>query len=123
MRSTRPKNLNLFTIRLPLTAITSILHRISGFILFLLIPIALWILQMSLDSSGYDTLQNFMSGTLVKLLVWLILAPFCFHLVAGVRHLLSDLHIGNSKVGGKRAAITTLVVSFVLFILVGIWLW
>lgn len=123
VRSARPKNLNLFTIRFPLTAITSIMHRVSGFVLFLLIPVALWVLQLSLDSLGFDRLQGFMSSIPAKLIIWLLLAPFCYHLVAGIRHLLSDLHFGNTRAGGKRASIVTLIVSFVLFILVGIWLW
>lgn len=123
VRSERPKNLNLLTIRFPITAIASILHRISGFILFLLIPGLLWLLQSSLDGARYDDLREWLSGDFIKLIVWLLMAPFCYHLVAGIRHLLSDLHIGNTKTGGRLAAKLTFVFSIILFILAGIWLW
>jgi succinate dehydrogenase / fumarate reductase cytochrome b subunit len=57
------------------------------------------------------------------LLFWALLIPFCYHLVAGVRHLLSDIHIGNTRTGGKIAAISVFVISAILVILTGIWLW
>lgn len=123
MNNSRPKNLNLFTIRFPLPAIVSILHRISGFILFLLVPILLWGLDYSFTSAGYDYFQQALGNIYIKLLLWAILAPFCFHLVAGIRHLLSDVHIGVSKKGGKFSAILTFIASFILIVLVGIWLW
>jgi succinate dehydrogenase / fumarate reductase cytochrome b subunit len=123
MNHSRPKNLNLFTIRFPLPAIISILHRISGFILFLLIPILLSILQLSLKESGFILLKEWMQSAIVKSLFWVALMPLCYHFVAGLRHLLSDLHIGNTRKGGKLAALLTLIVSIILVILVGIWLW
>lgn len=123
MHDTRPKNLNLFTIRFPLTAIASILHRISGFILFLLIPVILWTLDNSLTYTGFDTLQSMLSGTFAKICFWVIFLPFCFHLVAGIRHLLSDLHVGNGRKSGKIAAMCVFAVFILLAILAGVWLW
>jgi len=119
----RPKNLNLFTIRFPLPAIVSILHRISGFILFLCIPLVLWLLQLSLTADGFEILQDFFNSLITKLILWAVLAAFCFHLVAGIRHLLSDIHIGNSLKGGKRTALLAIIFAFILIIMVGIWLW
>ena len=123
MNSSRPKNLNLFTIRFPLPAIVSILHRITGFILFLFIPLMLWVLAYSLTPSGFDALQAWLGNIYVKLIFWALLVPFCFHLVAGIRHLLSDIHIGVSLKGGRLSAQLTFVVSIILVVLVGIWLW
>lgn len=123
MHRTRPKNLNLFTIHFPLPAIVSILHRISGAFLFLLIPAVLWLLSYSLTDSGFDVLQQW-SGTLyVKFIFWLVLVPFCFHLVAGVRHLLSDIHIGDTLKMGKTMSLLTFIITAVLAVLAGVWLW
>ncbi|TAK76210.1 MAG: succinate dehydrogenase, cytochrome b556 subunit [Gammaproteobacteria bacterium] len=123
MHNTRPKNLNLFTIQFPLPAIISILHRLSGVFLFLLIPIALWLLAFSLTESGFDALQEWMDNFYTKIILWVLLAPFCFHLIAGCRHLLMDIHLGTSLKGGKLSSLLTLIIFFVFVILVGIWLW
>ena len=123
MNHSRPKNLNLFTIRFPLPAIISILHRISGFVLFLLIPVILWALSFSLTEQGFETLQQWLGQPLVRLIFWAILIPFCYHLVAGIRHLLMDIHIGSSLKAARLAAILTLIISIVLVILAGVWLW
>lgn len=123
MLNKRPKNLNLFTIRFPLPAIVSILHRVSGAFLFLVIPLLLWGLSSSLTWSGFDSLQQGMSNLFVKGAIWIVLAAFCFHMVAGIRHLLTDIHIGISRKGGKTGAMLTFVFSILLILLVGIWLW
>lgn len=123
MNHTRPKNLNLFTIHFPIPAIVSILHRASGAFLFLLIPFVIWALDVSLTDSGFDMFQQWLGTIYVKFLLWLLLVPLCFHLVAGVRHLLSDIHVGDSLKGGRLAAVLTFIISAVLVILAGIWLW
>lgn len=123
MRSSRPKNLNLFTIHFPIPAIVSILHRVSGAVLFLLIPFILWALQVSLTYDGFDAMQQWLGNPVVKVIVWLLLAPFLYHLVAGVRHLLSDMHIGDTLKAGRRAAVLTFIVSGLIILLAGIWLW
>ena len=123
VNSVRPKNLNLFTIRFPLPAIVSILHRISGFILFLLIPAMLWGLSYSFTSSGYDDLQQWLGNIYFKLFLLALLVPFCFHLVAGIRHLLSDIQLGVSLKGGKRSAQLTFVFFIIVVVLLGIWIW
>jgi succinate dehydrogenase / fumarate reductase cytochrome b subunit len=119
----RPKNLNLFTIQFPIPAIASILHRLSGFILFLMIPLALWLLSFSLTAAGFEELTSLSALFYMKLLFWLLLMPFCYHLVAGVRHLLADIHIGDSLRGGRLGAQLTIFISIILIILMGIWLW
>lgn len=123
MNHKRPKNLNLFTIHFPIPAIVSILHRLSGVFLFLLIPLTLWALAFSLTQDGFDSLKDWFTTPGIKLLFWLIFIPFCFHLVAGIRHLLSDIHVGDSLKGGRMTAVLTFIITLFLVILAGIWLW
>lgn len=123
MTRQRPINLNLFTIRLPIPAIVSILHRITGFILFLFIPLMLWTLSFSLTDQGFATLERGLGNRYIHILIWIALIPYCFHLVAGVRHLFSDFHVGESLRGGRISSFVTFIVSFFLIILVGVWLW
>lgn len=123
MNHTRPKNLNLFTIHFPLPAIISILHRVSGFFLFLLIPFLLWSLDFSLTLTGFETIQQWFDHFYMRVILWLILIPFCFHLLAGCRHLLMDIHIGETLKGGRKSALLVFIFSFLSMILVGIWLW
>ncbi len=123
MSHPRPKNLNLFTIHFPIPAIVSILHRLTGFFLFLLIPFVLWGLAFSLTESGFETLQRWLDTNTFKFIFWVLFIPFSFHLVAGIRHLLSDIHIGDSLQGGRRTAVLTFVISILLILLAGVWLW
>lgn len=123
MNQSRPKNLNLFTIHFPIPAIVSILHRVSGAILFLLIPFLIWALAYSLTESGFNTLQEWLTNPMVRLFFWLIFIPFAFHLVAGIRHLLSDLHVGDTLKAGRFASYLTFVITFILVVLAGVWLW
>ncbi len=123
MRNSRPKNLDLFTISFPLPAIVSLMHRISGACLFILIPFMLWGLSLSLTVSGFDMLQQWAGCTPIKIVFWLLFIPFLYHLVAGIRHLLSDIHIGDTLKAGRLTAMLVIVVSILLVIGAGIWLW
>lgn len=124
MNKKRPINLNLFTIRFPLPAIVSILHRVSGVFLFLLLPLLLWAFSLSLSTEeSFLALQNFLTAPFMKFMLWLLIAPFCYHLIAGLRHLLMDCHIAEELKSGRLAAQLTFVFSFILILLVGVWLW
>ena len=120
----RPVNLDLTTIKFPVTAIASITHRISGVALFLALPVLLWMLDRSLASpQAFADMQTLLSSVLAKLVIWGILAALTFHLVAGIRHLLMDMGIGESLEGGRRGAFTVFAVSIVLILLAGVWVW
>jgi succinate dehydrogenase / fumarate reductase cytochrome b subunit len=124
VKKQRPKNLNLMSIRFPMPAIVSILHRMSGVVLFLLIPFVLWLLDNSLSSqSSFQTLRDNLSTPLAKCIVWLFLAPFLYHFVAGMRHLLMDLNMGIELKSGRLAAILTIIIAFLLIVLAGIYIW
>lgn len=123
MNQSRPKNLNLFTIHFPLPAIVSIFHRLSGAFLFLCIPFLVWALSTSLTVAGFETIQQWAASMVIKGLIWILFIPFCYHLVAGIRHLLMDIHVGSSLQGGKTGAMLTFIISIILIILAGVWLW
>ena len=124
MKTKRPKNLNLFTIHFPIPSIVSILHRISGVILFLLIPLMLWVLNSSLSSEeGFNNLAQFLATPWVKFVLWGVLSALIFHFVAGIRHLLMDINIGIELKSGRFSSILTIIVALILILLTGVWLW
>ena len=125
MSKKRPVNLDLMSIRFPITAIASILHRISGVFLFLAIPTMLWALQSSLESAdGVAQVQDCISSPIDKLLLLAIIAGLIYHLVAGVRHLLMDMfELGESKCGGKLGASLVFIISAALIVIEGWVLW
>lgn len=121
MNRKRPVNLDLATIRFPVPAIASIFHRISGFALFGLLPLVLWGFQESLASA--DAFQALLDSPLYRIAAVLVLAGVVYHLVAGIKHLVMDLGIGETLEGGRRLAIATLAVSAVLIVILGVWAW
>jgi succinate dehydrogenase / fumarate reductase cytochrome b subunit len=124
VKNTRPINLNLFTIKFPIPAIVSILHRISGVLLFLLIPFLLWVLQASLMSAdSFQSLRDMATSQTGKIIVLICLSPFFYHFVAGIRHLLMDMEIGVELRGGRISSVLTFLFTFLLLILTGIYLW
>lgn len=124
MKKSRPINLDLRTIKFPIPAIASILHRVSGFILFLFIPFLLWILQLSLSSpEGFLALQQHFTSLYGKLFLGAFLAALIYHFIAGIRHLLMDAGIGETLKGGRLGASLTIIFSIILIGFLGIWLW
>jgi succinate dehydrogenase / fumarate reductase cytochrome b subunit len=123
VQPTRPKNLNLLTIHFPIPAIVSILHRVSGFALFLFIPLLLWLLDYSLNPMGFEVIKSQLNHFSVQVVVWLLLIPLFFHLIAGIRHLLMDIHLGDALKAGRITAWLTFIVTGILILLAGIWLW
>nr|WP_286675018.1 succinate dehydrogenase, cytochrome b556 subunit [Pseudomonas subflava] len=124
VNSQRPVNLDLRTIKLPITAYTSILHRISGVILFLGIVIVLFALDKSLASEeGFAEVQAYLASPLAKLIIWGLLSALLYHLVAGVRHLIMDMGVGESLEGGKLGSKIVIAVSVVVIVLAGVWVW
>jgi len=118
------KNFDLFTIQYPFTAIISILHRLSGIFVFLLIPFLLWLLDIASGSLiGFERAQTVLTNPTVKLTLWLTLIALCYHLIAGIRHLLMDIGIGESLRSARVSGGITLVITFIAAIFIGIWLW
>lgn len=124
VNSKRPVNLDLTKFHFPLPAITSILHRISGVIIFIAIAFLLWGLDASLASKeSFASLQSVMDSFLAKLILWGILAALFYHFVAGIKHLIMDAGIGETLKGGQIAAKVVIAVSVVLILLAGVWIW
>lgn len=124
MKDNRPKNLNLITIHFPIPAITSILHRISGVFLFVGTAVLMWLLAESLRSEqGFAQVQQWLALPLMKLVVWAILSALLYHVIAGVRHLLMDVGIGETLEGGRTGAILIIVFSVIAIVLAGVWIW
>ncbi|KGS14247.1 MULTISPECIES: succinate dehydrogenase, cytochrome b556 subunit [Pseudomonas syringae group] len=124
MNSQRPVNLDLRTIKLPVTAYTSILHRISGVILFVGIAIMLYAMDKSLASEeGFGEVKAYMTSPLAKLVIWGLLSALLYHMVAGIRHLIMDSGVGETLEGGKLGSKIVIAVSVVLILLAGVWIW
>ncbi|WP_086932785.1 succinate dehydrogenase, cytochrome b556 subunit [Agarilytica rhodophyticola] len=124
MNDNRPVNLDLKTVKFPITALVSITHRVSGVVLLIGILILLWMLDMSLSSEqSFNALKTALQAPLSKFIVWAVLAALAYHLVAGIRHLIMDMGVGETLEGGKRGATIVVVVAIVLIILAGLWVW
>jgi succinate dehydrogenase / fumarate reductase cytochrome b subunit len=124
----RPKYLSLqailFEIRLPLAGWISILHRVSGVLLFASGVWLLFLLDRSLSSAaGFASIQRYLEFTLVKLSLLLLVWAYCHHLCAGIRFLLLDLDKGVDKASARASSIAVLVVSLVLTAFFGAKLW
>ena len=125
LKKQRPVNLDLQTIRFPVTAIASILHRVSGVITFVAVGILLWLLGMSLSSQdGFLCAAIIMSSFFVKFIFWGILTALAYHICGGIRHLLMDFgYIEESLVAGSRSAQVAFGLTLILSILAGILIW
>lgn len=122
----RPINLDIGTIRLPVAAYTSILHRISGILVFAGTGVLLWLLQKSLSgSAAFSEVQSFFSSVVVKFLVWASLSALAYHLVAGCKHLLMDMGVGETREAAPRGAVAVLLLAGILILLVTleVWIW
>lgn len=121
----RPVYLNLFAIRQPLPAIVSILHRISGALMFLVgIPVLLWFVGRSLASpDGFATATAPLATPFGKLVVLVLAWSYLYHLLAGLRHLALDLHIGIFLAPARSSAAVVLVLSILLALVVAVRLW
>jgi succinate dehydrogenase / fumarate reductase, cytochrome b subunit len=127
---TRPGTMRLIDAtqyRLPIAGVVSILHRVSGVLMFLLLPFVVWMFDESVTSEiSYARFSNaFVAGIgwvpawLVKLVVLALMWSFLHHLVAGLRHVWMDVTHSVSKEVGRQSAVVTLVVSLGLTLLLG----
>ena len=124
MKDNRPVNLDISTIKFPLAAITSLIHRITGVILFIGFGFLLYLLQLSLESeTGFVLVQELLSGLIVKLLTWAVIACLIYHFIAGCKHLLLDLGIGETNEGAQIGSGLVVVFSAVGILIAGVWIW
>lgn len=124
MSRERPINLNLFKFHFPVMAIVSILHRITGVILFLSIPLLLYVLHQSLVSQeAFSSIKVVIDHPFFKIVLIAILASAVYHLLAGIRHLVMDCGIGESLMSGRITAWASIVLTIIVVVWMGVWLW
>lgn len=127
VKKSRPEFRNIHALtdlpnyRLPLAGFISILHRISGFLLFLMLPFILYMLDLSLLSEGtFGYLKGLVEPWYVKLIVLALSWAYLHHFCAGIRHLVMDVHIGLDKDSARRSAATVFAISLPLAALVAL---
>lgn len=124
MNQKRPINLDLGTMKFPAMAIASVLHRISGIILFLLLPFILYLLSQSLTSmESFAGVHHLLASPYYKLVLWAFAAALIYHVLAGIRHIIMDMGFGEELNSGRRSAIVVISLAVILTILLGIWIW
>jgi succinate dehydrogenase / fumarate reductase, cytochrome b subunit len=116
--------LNLAQIGMPVGAVTSILHRISGVLLALVIPVVAWLLARSLEGpEGYAGVAGWLGQPVVKLAAVLWVWSLAHHVLAGIRHMLTDIDIGSRLRSGRRSAWAVNVAGVVIALLAAGALW
>lgn len=110
--------------RLPITAWTSITHRASGVFIFVGMALLIWALDASLKSpESFAALRECLASPLVKFAMWAVVSGLIYHSVAGVKHLIMDMGIGESMEGGILGSRIVIATSVVLILLAGVWIW
>jgi len=114
----------MLSIRQPITALASITHRATGVFLFAGIAVFLWVLDVSLASpESFTALQEYLNNPLLKLVIWAVTAGLIYHSLAGIKHLIMDMGIGETIAGGVLGARIVIGLSIVFIVLAGIWIW
>jgi succinate dehydrogenase / fumarate reductase cytochrome b subunit len=117
----RPVYLNLFRIHLPLAGWVSILHRVSGALLFLALPSGVWALSASLsDEAGFQRMADYVAHPLARLLLLLLIWAFAHHFFAGLRHLALDVHWGVDLRRARQSSLAVMLATG-LVTLLGAW--
>lgn len=133
-RANRPefRNINVFkdlpTYRMPAAAWVSILHRVSGGVMFILLPFVIWLFDTSLSSeisfarfaAAFNVGIGFVPGWFVKLVALALIWAYLHHIIAGLRHLWMDATHSVGKEFGRKSAVATLVISLALTLLLGL---
>jgi succinate dehydrogenase / fumarate reductase cytochrome b subunit len=119
----RPVYLNLFKIHLPIGGVVSIVHRVTGVVLVLILPIGVYMLQSSLNSpAGFERAAGILSSVPGRIALLLAVWLFAQHFFSGLRHLLMDIDVGVEKVAARRSAWLTWAASVVTASLAAVWI-
>jgi succinate dehydrogenase / fumarate reductase cytochrome b subunit len=121
----RPINVgigDLASFKWPITALSSITHRVAGVVLFIGVAFMLYALDLSLSSEeGFISLKEMMVSPVGKIITWGLLSALAYHFVAGIKHLVMDMGFGETLEGAQFAAKITLFFSAALIALAAIW--
>jgi succinate dehydrogenase / fumarate reductase cytochrome b subunit len=124
MKTARPVYLSLTRFAWPLTAIASIIHRVTGVLLVAGVAYLLWLVSMALQSpAGFASAQSVLAEPIAKLLLVAVVAALLYHLFAGIKHIVMDFHLGDSFAAAKANSIVVFVLTAVSTAAVGVWLW
>ena len=112
------RNIHVFDLmkyRLPWAGKVSILHRVSGLLMFVLIPFVLYLLDKSITSEiSFETFKAVLSNPIIKLIILALIWAYLHHFCAGIRFLMLDMHKGIDKASSAKSAVTVLVISLSL---------
>ena len=119
--SIKPVYINLFKIQLPLSALLSITHRVSGMLIFFLVlPVSAYILNLLLESSDSFVLfmDSYNASVFIRTFVLFNILVFEYHVIAGIRHMLMDFHlISETLSSSNTSAMAALILFFVISLL------
>lgn len=111
-------HLNLFLIDFPITAVTSIIHRITGVILFCFLPFFLYFFYLSLESnSSFVIAKSLLSKYYIKFFLYVFLFSFVYHFITGLKHIIMDMGFFEEKKSSRYFTIASLIVILVLIFL------
>lgn len=117
----RPVHLDLTHMKFPPMAIISIMHRVSGVLLFLLLPFMLYLLHTSLQSEvTFSQLQIMLAAPDMKFLLWVLFSAVAFHFLAGIRHMLMDCGLTETLEAGRFTAYLIIVLEVIVMIAAGV---
>ncbi len=120
----RPVFLDLFKMRFPITAIISICHRISGVLLFLFLPLLIYLLGASIASeASFLHLKVWIHQPGIAFLIWLMLSASTFHFFAGIRHIIMDFGFFEHLNQARQTAYAVIGLTGACVVLIGVWLW
>jgi len=123
VKNKRPVNLDISSVKLPVTAFVSILHRVSGVVLLAGVIVLLWMLDASLASQeSFDQLKECLMNPLTQFIVWGVVAALAYHMVMGLRHLIMDMGIGESLEGGVLGAKIAIFLAVLLIAAAAGWI-
>ena len=123
--STKPVYINLFKIKLPLSAFLSITHRVSGILIFFIVlPVSAYILNILFESQSSYLLfiDTFNSSIFLRTFVLFNIIIFEYHVITGLRHMLMDFHLINETLAASNTSAIVALVAFTLNALLTIWL-
>lgn len=126
MNPDRPVNLPLsrLAMAMPVTAVASFLHRITGVVLFVGVFFLCYLLDRAASNpAGFADAAAILAAPPGKLALWVVLTSLAYHVVAGVKHLLLDFHVGDTLKGGRAGAWISLGAAVVAGVVLAVWLW
>ncbi|GGG02350.1 MULTISPECIES: succinate dehydrogenase, cytochrome b556 subunit [Cysteiniphilum] len=127
MKHQGPRNIGLGSIKsysFPITAISSIIHRITGVLMVVLLPFLIWGFSLSMRCGGdFYYVQDLLIHSPWSIVAWIFISAVSYHVIAGIRHLIMDLGFGEEMCVARASSIAVLVLGVLVTIFWGLWLW